>query len=84
MGGRIKIIKTQQLIVITLGIIAIADITAIIIIPHIIEFESVILALIMIISTIVGGFIGVLQNKNKNDNDNLDSETNTEELGGEV
>ena len=34
-----------------------------IIIPHIIEFESVILALIMIISTIVGGFIGVLQNK---------------------
>lgn len=46
-----------------LGIIAIADIIAMMIIPHIIEFESVILALIMIISTIVGGFIGVLQNK---------------------
>lgn len=38
-----------------------------IIIPHIIEFESVILALIMIVSTIVGGFIGVLQNKPPND-----------------
>lgn len=78
MEGQKINLKTQQLIIIMLGVIAIADVIAMITIPHIVESESALLALIMIISTITGGFIGVLQNKPPSTSEEGNNETGNE------
>ena len=60
-GNTIMNAQTQNLIICVLGIIGLASIITISLIPY--GFESIILALIALASTIVGGLIGVLNNK---------------------
>lgn len=56
-------IKDTQLTIILLGVIAMSVIITINQIPTIVEYESIVLALVALISTIVGGLIGFLHIK---------------------